>query len=68
MHGLGVRGHDRSVMSVQIIRKERSVGVKPSVPTIYEVRLLMWSVASLSCRGGDMGVTAWPDGHCQAKH
>jgi hypothetical protein len=34
---------------LQIIRKERSVGVKPSVPTIYEVRLLIWPVVSLTC-------------------
>ena len=36
-----VNGMMRSVMWLQIIRKERSVGVKPSVPTIYEVRLLI---------------------------
>lgn len=27
-------------MLAQMIRKERSVGVKPQVPTIYEVRVI----------------------------
>ena len=37
----------RSVVWLQIIRKERSVGVTPSVPTIYEARLPIWPVGKL---------------------